>query len=227
MSSLLLCAATDFEIQPLAQALGLIADDTLSPPNYLLDYEIQVLVTGPGMVQTCFGLTRAICQSRPSAILHVGIAGGRPGRFQPGDVVQVKSDFFADTGAETAEGELLDMFNMGLWKRNEEPFKNGIMENPLVWKDPHATPASGATVNRIPGTKEHQMKLALHRDYDVESMEGAAVFYTARKMGLPFYCLRGISNPIEPRNLANWSLEEAVLQVSKAAERLIKEWPFP
>lgn len=227
MKTLLLCAATEFEIMPLARSLGVMPGDTSSPISGRHDLEIQVLVTGPGMVQTCFGLTQAIFQNRPTALLHVGVAGGRPGRFEPGEVVQVISDFFADAGAETADGELLDMFQMGLWKRDEAPFKQGIMENALRWHDPSIPPAAGATVNRIPGTQEHQVKLAGHRDFDIESMEGAAVFYTAWQMGIPFYCLRGISNPIEPRNRASWRLEEAVLHVCSAAERLIREWSLP
>lgn len=227
MKTLLLCAATEFEIMPLARSLGVLPGDTSMPIPGRNDLEVQALVTGPGMVQSCFELAQTIYQSRPTVLLHIGVAGGRRGRFEPGDVVQVISDFFADAGAETSDGQLLDMFDMGLWNRNEAPFSHGVLENPLRWNDPEIPEAAGATVNRIPGTKENQLKLALQKDYDVESMEGAAIFYTARRMGIPFYCLRGISNPIEPRNRANWILEEAISRVSNAAERLIMNWRLP
>lgn len=224
MKTLLLCSATEFELAPLLRSLGLsLRGDSVTSPG-VPGVEFQALVTGPGMVQTALGITHAIYQSRPTALLHIGVAGGRPGRFETGDVVQVISDFFADAGAETAQGELIDMFDMGLWQKDAAPFHGGIMVNPLRWHDPAIPSASGGTVNRIPGTLESQARLAYQRDFDVESMEGAAVFLSAWLMGIPFHCLRGISNPIAPRDRSTWRLEEAVFQVCSAAERLIVEW---
>ncbi|HRR11988.1 MAG TPA: hypothetical protein P5139_08260, partial [Tenuifilum sp.] len=44
----------------------------------------------------------------------------------------------------------------------------------------------------------------------IETMESAAVFYVCLKLGKPFFCLRAVSNYVEPRNRQNWKIDIAV-----------------
>jgi len=44
-------------------------------------------------------------------------------------------------------------------------------------------------------------------------------------MNVPFVCLRGISNRVEPRNTAGWNITLAVDNVCREAEKVILQLP--
>src|SRR5437762_4711858 len=61
---LLLCASTEFEIRP---AIEFVHKEKV--PN------VDILITGVGMMATTYSLTKAILMKRPDFLLQAGIAG--------------------------------------------------------------------------------------------------------------------------------------------------------
>ena len=61
---LLLCASTEFEIKP---TIDFIRSENIQ--------NIEILITGVGVMATTFALTKKIANSRPDFILQAGVAG--------------------------------------------------------------------------------------------------------------------------------------------------------
>ncbi|MEZ4688453.1 MAG: hypothetical protein R3B47_21045 [Bacteroidia bacterium] len=67
------------------------------------------------------------------------------------------------------------------------------------------------TVNRVHGSLSGIQKLSeTWPQAQVESMEGAAVFLSAKKAGIPCLQFRAISNYVEPRNKEAWDIPLAL-----------------
>jgi futalosine hydrolase len=115
------------------------------------------------------------------------------------------------------DGRLMTMFDLNLWNAALPPWAGEQMYNPGRWISRPMPVASGMTVNRIPGTMAGQLELANRFDFDIETMEGAGVFYAALSLDVHFTSLRGISNLIEPRDKSRWQLSSAVDAVCAVA----------
>lgn len=218
----LLVGATELEIRPLTLSLGYPTAESGQWFSWR-NLDLQILITGVGIPNTSYQLGKRLAADQPDFLLHLGIAGGKPGRFEPGDVVCVQEDRYGDIGVEDSAGVFQDMFNLGLWP-NHPPWTDGrlVHPNPLAFDLPHPV-ARGLTVNLIPGTSDHISRMSARFDYEIESMEGAAVMHAAGLAGIPCVCLRGISNLIEPRNRSNWKIEQAVQAVCIAALDLLSQ----
>ncbi|MEY3422016.1 MAG: futalosine hydrolase, partial [Bacteroidota bacterium] len=70
--------------------------------------------------------------------------------------------------------------------------------------------ASSVTVNKVTGSQSSIQQIYEKYQPDLESMEGAAVFYTCNMMNTPSLQIRSVSNYIEPRNKANWNIPLAI-----------------
>ena len=57
---------------------------------------------------------------------------------------------------------------------------------------------------------------------DIETMEGAAVFYVCLMERIPFCEIRSISNYVEERNVANWNIPLAIENLGKILITFIK-----
>jgi len=57
----------------------------------------------------------------------------------------------------------------------------------------------------------------------VESMEGAAVFYVCRYLGVPCVQIRAISNRVAPRENAGWNIPLALENLKESLERILSE----
>lgn len=53
-------------------------------------------------------------------------------------------------------------------------------------------------------------------------MEGAAVFYVANQLNIPAIQIRSISNYVEPRDRANWKIQEALSSLSTVIKPLLE-----
>ncbi|MBZ0099930.1 MAG: hypothetical protein K8F30_12645, partial [Taibaiella sp.] len=86
-------------------------------------------VTGVGLVATAYHLTRLLAAAKYDLVIQVGIAGSFDRNIPLGDTCLVRSDRFADMGAEDGEA-YIDVFDMGLADANEWPFTDKILVNP-------------------------------------------------------------------------------------------------
>jgi futalosine hydrolase len=234
---ILLVAATAPEIRPLVERLKLAPHNgTGLLKSEAFGHRIDALITGVGMTATAYRLGRRLGERYYHRVLNLGVAGAFPPRgeqdawrsvLEPGSVVHVVTERFGDLGAEAAgetpwdfHHERLDLFEMGLLEPDEFPFVDGLLANGL---DTAGTPLAalprvhGLTVNLVHGEPESIRRCRERYDPDVETMEGAAVFYACICEKLAFAEIRGISNWVEPRNREAWRLHEAVDRVCATA----------
>lgn len=218
-----LAAATELELQPVLDLLGL-PDSCSTTWCALNGRSFKAIVIGVGIPMTSYSLGRFLAIDQPDLLIHIGIAGSRyVNRFPIGTCCRVIEDRFADIGAETSEGKFLDMFDLQLWSTDKSPW-SGKALRPLqnILSDSTVPTARAITVNLIPGTGKSIRQMEGRYDFDIETMEGAAVFHAAMEAKVPVVCFRGISNVIEPRNRAMWDIAGALTSVSNTVAMLIR-----
>lgn len=166
---------------------------------------VEVLRTGIGPVRAAHALTRLLSRQTVEEIIVCGIGGAYPGSgLEVGDVVCATTECFADVGAD-APGGFLD-------------FSDGPM--PLDLRDFPCDSAAFATVSTCTGTDERARELAERTGAKVESMEGAALVWVARKFGVRIGQVRGISNLVGNRDKESWDIEAA----ARAAQEVARLW---
>lgn len=240
---ILLVAATAAEIRPLVERLKLAPHNgTGLLKSEACGHRIDLMITGVGLTATAYKLGRRLAERYYHLVLNLGVAGAfRPqgaqdryrSDFAPGNLVHVVTERFGDLGAEAGREtpldfhrDRLDLFQMGLLERDEFPFVDGLLANGL---DPSGTPlellprAHGLSVNLVHGEPDSIRRCRERYDPDVESMEGAAVFYACICEKQAFAEVRAISNWVEPRNRSAWKLTEAVDALAGFTEHYLEE----
>lgn len=191
---ILIIAATEDEIQPFLRS------------NIHKPYPIDVLITGAGMVSTAYFLTKKLKEYRYNLLLNVGIAGTFHKNIPLGTVVRVKEDCFAELGAQN-DNEFLTLKQLNLGEiRFQENFE--IMNDLPSIKCLQTV--KGITVNRVHGKDSSIEKVVKLFSPDVESMEGATVFFIAEQENVHSLQVRSISNLVEKRNKDNWNIPLAI-----------------
>ena len=156
---------------------------------------------GVGPVDAAAATAAGIAAYRPSAILHIGIAGARRGcGIAPLSIVVGSESLYCDLQLPgdwaprtlTPNGELVDAARRAL---------------------PEAAARPIGTSARVGGTS----------GCDVEAMEGFAVLRAAQLAGVPAVEVRAIANEIEEPDRAAWRLDEAFDTIAKATPRLVAE----
>lgn len=194
---ILIVAATEGEISP-----------SLAQP-YAGEHRIDYLVTGIGMTATAYCLGGALQSCRPDLLLNVGVCGSFDRARSLGDVVRVAKDTFAELGAEDGDvflgGEHLGFGACTFAERIDRQYP-GLEGIPVV---------KGITVNTVHGHDGSIAQIVSRLAPDVESMEGAAVFYAAQQAQVPCLQVRAISNYVERRNRDNWQLQKAIANLNE------------
>jgi futalosine hydrolase len=207
---ILLCAATEMEISATIQ--------------YLASHErrdVEVVVTGIGLMTSTYALTRAVGMHQPALILQAGIAGVLDTRQQLGDVVIVKSETIGDLGVQERSG-FRSLFDLNLLSADLAPWKDGrlVNEDPLLGtiKLPKV---NGVTVNEI---STNEQTIRFYRDQllaQIETMEGAALHYVALMERLPFVQIRSLSNYIGERDKTKWEMKKAIANLNRELQHLL------
>jgi len=202
---ILLIAATEPEIGPSV------------PSNTGTD----LLITGVGVPATLYHLQKRLHQLDYDLVIQAGIAGCFDERLQPGQVVLVSQDRFADLGTEE-KGRFRSVFEYGLANPNEFPFENGwlVNSNPLLTASP-LQKTSGVTINTISDNPGQKQMLLDQFDPGIESMEGAALHYVCLQEQVPFIQMRSISNPVGERDRSKWKMTEAIGNLNRELEKII------
>jgi futalosine hydrolase len=210
---ILIVAATGAEVAPVVAALGSasLVEPRLSTYRYR-DHNVDVLITGVGMVATAVWCSRALAMRRYGLVLNAGVCGSFTPSLPPGVVVHVISDRLAELGAQDGD-EFLTIHELNLLGSDEFPFRGELLMNP----DPPQIAAlialpsrTGITVNTVHGEAGAIARVMRRFDPDVESMEGAGFMYACLVAGQPFAQVRAVSNLVERRNRAAWKLREAI-----------------
>lgn len=159
------------------------------------------VVCGVGPVEAAAATATAIATHRPSAVLHVGVAGSRTASgIAPMRFVIGTSAHYADLGVpeRLAPARVLP-----------DPVLLAAMQRAL----PEAAVREIGTSARVGGTT----------GCDVEAMEGFAVLRAAALAGIPAIEVRVISNRIEEADRAKWQLEEAFAAITGITPMLVAE----
>jgi futalosine hydrolase len=213
----LLIAATAAEVAPALEHYR------ASEKKWHVDFQLDVLVTGVGLLNSTYAITRYLQIKKPDLLIQAGIAGCFDTSQPLGKVFCVKSDVVADMGVMEKSG-WTDMFDLQLQKPSRPPYRNRKLVNPhTVLMQRTRLPKAGAiTVNQISvGAKA----LNTWRDkYNplLESMEGAALHYIALIENIPFLQLRSISNYAGERNKKNWRMAPSIEAVNKVLIQLFE-----
>lgn len=206
---MLICVATDLELKPLMPLLEL---HQAANPNENLKWNI--VVTGSGIAQTTYHLTKHLSQHKYDLAVNIGVCGSFISDHKVGDVVRIHKDRFADWGAHEQNG-FVDVFEMGLEEKDRYPFDGGwIYEQPHQAVSPtHIATVEAFTVNTI---RESGLELSKHKfNAAVESMEGAAFFFVCRQFNLPCLQFRAVSNSVGVRDKSKWKMQEALQNLSE------------
>jgi futalosine hydrolase len=222
---ILLVSATAAEIGPVTARLHRTGGvDEL--PTYVSDgHEVDVLVTGVGMVATATWCSLILSRGRYDVALNLGVCGSFDRALPPGAVVHVVTDRLSELGAEDGDA-FLSIHQLHLLDENEPPFTEGRLVNPAppVSATLAGLPAvNGITVNTVHGCDESIARATRRFAPQVESMEGAAFMYACLTVGQPFAQVRAVSNVVERRNREAWKLAEAVANLGSVSLRMLSE----
>ena len=210
---ILVVSATSVEIDPLVAGLRHISAGSARVNTYTrASHELDVLVTGVGMVATATWCSAVLARQRYDLALNLGVCGSFDRTLEPGTVVHVVSDCIAELGAEDDE-RFVTIQELDLVGLDEFPFRGGRLVNDAPPANPTLSrlPAvTGITVNTIHGNDRSIAFAARQFNPQVESMEGAAFMYACRIHETPFAQVRAVSNAVEKRNREAWRMAAAI-----------------
>jgi futalosine hydrolase len=200
LKRILIVVATEVEVLPNYRQAG---KEFYSLEQYGIHADI--LITGPGAVPTAFALSRVI--DSYDIIINGGIAGSFTEQLPPGSVVLVDTDSLADYGVD----------DNGTYRHIDTILPLNLKSSLSVMTNPYNLKVNielarvrGITVSTVSGSNERIAMVKRLWDAQIETMESAAVFYVCLKLEKPFFCLRAVSNYVEPRNRKYWQIDLAV-----------------
>ena len=161
--------------------------------------DCDILISGVGMINACFGLTKYLQEKTPDIIINIGIAGAFKKEYVLGDVLEVSQDCFSEMGVQNRDN-FLNMSDIGF--DVDTTFQYSPQTN-LVQ-------ARGITVNTVHGKNEAIEEVVKRLNPDLESMEGAAFMMVCQKFNIRFIQIRSVSNYVEERNKEKWNLDLAI-----------------
>jgi futalosine hydrolase len=187
------------------------------------DVEIDLIVTGLGTTFTTFFLTKALNINKYDLVINAGIAGSFRDEISIGTVVNVKTEQFCDFGIEESD-RIKTVFEAGFTDPNEFPFTDGKLINPYYFENIDLPVVNGVTGNISHGDEKSIVKIKNEFDPDIESMEGAAVFYVCLFEKMPFLEIRAISNYVELRDTEKWDIPLTLENLTDELFRFIRQY---
>ena len=217
----LIVAATQPEVDPLMQALGMQKSDegdNIYVTRHISVANCTVLITGAGMVPTAFALAKHLPHNVYNLVINLGIAGSFDCNIQLGDLTEITEDTFAELGAED-DKQFISIEKLGFGASIFKPTSS--LEH--FTKKTKLTQAKAITVNKVHGNDDSIAAIIARLNPQLESMEGAAFFYACHKLQVPCIQIRAVSNYVEKLNRDNWDIPLAIKNLNNFALDLIKE----
>lgn len=215
---------------PLPSALPgrvLIVVATAAEAERLRDLPAQVVVSGVGPVAAALATAAALRGGAYSLAVSAGIAGAYPGSgLRPGDLAVSSRMIQADLGAQDGT-EWLDLDSLGLSVEPQVTHRGDF----VAWEGAAAlaerlSAAYGPMLTRSTVTGSHEEAerwASLFPGALTEGMEGAGVAHAALRAGVPALEVRGVSNPVGPRDRASWRLAEALAATRRGLEEVLAQ----
>ncbi|WP_135230078.1 futalosine hydrolase [Deinococcus fonticola] len=174
----------------------------------------RVVVSGVGATAAALATWQALTAQPCDLVVSAGIAGAYPGSgLQAGDLAVSSRIVQADLGAQDGPHFLpLAQLNLSVFPDRSQ---GADFE---VWSEAqrfaHAAGAACGpllTLNTVTGAHARAEELTrLYPGALTEGMEGAGVAHAATLLGVPALELRGVSNPVGPRDRHAWRIREAL-----------------
>lgn len=213
LNKLLIISATSLEIKPLVSELGNGKELQNHVTRYKYkNFQIDILITGVGMVPTAVATTIVLSQCKYDAVINAGICGSFNRDIPIGKVLNITSDCMPEIGAEDGE-HFLSIIDLKLLDQDEFPFNGGKLLNDSVFESSLINElliSTGVTVNTVHGNEQSIAAFLSRNKVDVESMEGAAFMYSCKMLKTRFIQIRSVSNYIEDREVSKWNIPLAV-----------------
>lgn len=224
--NILLVSATALEIRPLLGHLEFIRKGSEYLDHYLWGNSmIDVLVPGIGMTIGSYYMGKQLASAKYDIAINAGICGSYSENLEVGTVVEVIEDRFPELGAED-DDQFITVFDMGLSDRDKYPFTNGILTSgslPGSETLKQLKKVRSNTVNTIHGNRNTIEKVKALFPADVETMEGAAFFYSCLTEKLPCAQVRSVSNNVEERSRTKWDITLAVKNLNGVMKKIVEE----
>lgn len=161
--------------------------------------DAETLCTGIGPVEAAIATARRLADRRPSALLHIGVAGARA--LDPLALV---------LGSEAVYCDVVDPASMLPRVERVRPDEALLGAARRALPEAHVLPI--ATAGR----------LGAGTSCDVEAMEGFGVLRAAALAGVPAVELRAVSNAVGEADRARWRIDEALDVLGGAVRRLLE-----
>ena len=212
----LVIAATPIEIRPLLEKLK---EGNIPISNSI---QLDVLITGIGLLATSYSLQKQIQLKRPDLIIQAGVGGCFDKKMKLGRVFIIKKEAIADQSVVELNA-LKTLFDLDLVPANQPPYQKGWLINPHpIVKKLRLPKVTGVSVNEI--TTQLQKVRFYKKQFNplIESMEGAALHDVALQEDIPFIQLRSTSNYIAERNKKNWNMPAAIHSLNQSLLNLLQ-----
>jgi futalosine hydrolase len=223
---ILIVAATKFEIRPLCDKMTFRSSSGDNLSHFTLaDHEVDVLIAGVGIAPTAYHLGKQLSQSEYALAINAGICGSYSDVYSIGKVVNVAEEVFSELGVESA-GRFFSLFDVGLLDPDEPPYREGRLINNSEQKSAtlrRLPKTKGITANTVHGDPAGVVRMNRLFHPDVESMEGAAFFYSCMTAGVPFHQVRSISNFVIERDKSKWDIPAAVTNLTSVVFQILME----
>jgi futalosine hydrolase len=209
----LIVAATELEIAPLKTEVK--SQSQIAGANTA---DIRFLVTGVGMVATSCALSREFALHQYDLAINLGIAGSFDRKIMLGEVVEIVEDSLSELGAEDDQTFLtIEELDLGESTYTPSASLSDLGKTTILKK------VTAITVNTVHGHLPSIKKLTDRIQPQVESMEGAAFFYTCKDAGIQCLQIRAVSNYVEKRNRAGWEIGLAIKNLNTFAIDLFRQ----
>ena len=155
---------------------------------------------GIGPVDAAAATARALSEREPSAVLHVGVAGGR--RLTPGSLVVGTEAVYVDLSAAIPVTARV------------VPDARLVAAAQSVLPEAVSLPiATSAAVSGPAGARPHDLR--------VEGMEGFGVLRACELAGVPAVEVRAVSNELGEADRGRWMIRRGVEVLTDAIPRLL------
>lgn len=182
---------------------------------------VNILISGPGLVNTVQALSAAIENSRPSLIIQTGCAGAfNKSGLQIGDIGIATEEIDIHLGIEPETEDqplnelpfpLIKKDNIGI--KNRYPFDQKLVDSAFTsvkeafeCSDIRVIKGPFVTVSTITATDKKARKLYEQFSACMEAMEGSGAAHLSIHYGIPFLEIRSASNLAGKRDLSSWNL---------------------
>jgi nucleoside phosphorylase len=159
----------------------------------------ETLCCGLGPVEAALATARRLAERRPSAILHIGVAGARS--LEPAALV---------LGSEAVYCDLIDTASMLPRVDRVTPDASLLAAARRALPAAHVLPI--ATSARVGGGTS----------CEVEAMEGFGVLRAAAVAAVPALELRAVSNAVDEADRMRWRIDDALAALRDAVPRVLE-----